>query len=137
MESIASFSFSTYVWDCLFHIWKKEGLPEISGRPISPIHLATGRTTSAKERYGALWSFRRAESTCRYVLDASYGRYIITMRRNVNYFFACPKKNTPRLSGRANYGDFISTTWATYDIFSRCASPFRSSLLRLTSQSPL
>ena len=66
--------------------------------------LSESRTTSAKERYGALWSFRRAEPTCRYVLDTSYERYIITMDRNVNYFFACPKKNTPRLSGRANYG---------------------------------
>ena len=104
MESIASFSFNTYAGGRLLHIRKKKGLPEISWRPISPIHLVTGRTASAKERYGALWSFRRAESTCRYVLDASYGRYIITMDRNVNYFFACPKKNTPRLSGRANYG---------------------------------
>ena len=74
---------------------RRIGLPEISGRPISPIRLVTGRTTSAKERYGALWSFRRAESTCRYVLDTSYGRYIITMDRNVNYFFACPKKTRP------------------------------------------
>ena len=90
------FSFNTCAGDCLLHIWKNKGLHEISGRPISPIHLVTGRTTSAKERYGALWSFRRAESTCRYVLDTSYGLYIITTDRNVNYFFACPKKNTPR-----------------------------------------
>lgn len=29
----------------------------------------------------------------RYGLDTSYVRYIITVRRNVNYFFACTKKH--------------------------------------------
>ena len=111
MESIASFSFNTYAGGRLLHIRKKQGLPEISGRPISPIHLATGRTTSATERCGALWSFRRAESTCRYVLDASYGLYIITVRQNVNYFFACPKKTRPDGLGVSIMGDCVRTIW--------------------------
>ena len=54
--------------------------------------------------------------------------------RRVNCFFACPKKKHAQIVWACQ---LWSKREPIYAIFSRCASLFRSSSLRLTSQSPL
>lgn len=79
MWSPSAFFLLVHVSAIVYSIYGKE-----KGRRSTLLQVAPPRRQS---ELGALWSFRRAESTCRYVLDTSYGRYIITVRLDVNQFF--------------------------------------------------